>query len=110
MPTIQKKVAIGANSVNDNVITGSQFEFLPFNAQVLFGFSQSATGLVLDVYSGQDTMAEAFEPKIAAAYPVYPDDFTLEDIAGAGERLKIRARNTTGGSLDLYVSVRINPI
>lgn len=110
MPTIQKKVTLAANTVNDNILTGSQFEFLPFNAHILFGFNQSATGLVLDVYSGMDTVAEAFEPAIAAAYPVYPDAFTLEDVAAAGERLKVRVRNTTGGSLDIYMSARINPV
>jgi hypothetical protein len=110
MPTIQKKVTLAANTVNDNVLTGSQFEFLPYNAHILFGMNQSATGIVVDAYSGADTVCEAFEPNIAAAYPVYPDAFTLEDVAGAGERLKLRARNTTGGSLDLYVSIRINPV
>lgn len=110
MPVIQKKVSIAANSVNDNVITGSQFEYLPWNAKVDFGMNQSATGLVVDVYSGQDTVAEAMEPAINARYPVNPDDFTLTDVAAANERLKVRVRNTTAGALDFYIGVIITPI
>ncbi len=32
MPLIQSSVSIPASSVIDNVIAGSQFEFLPYNA------------------------------------------------------------------------------
>jgi hypothetical protein len=110
MPVIQKKVTIAAGAVNDNVLTGSQFEFLPFNAKVDAGMTQSAAGLVVDAYSGQDVLCEQFEPPIFARYPVNPDDFTLTDVAGAGERLKVRVRNTTAGPLDFYLSAVITPI
>lgn len=110
MPVIQKKVSIPANSVTDNVLSGSQFEFLPWPAKVDFGMLQSATGLVVDVYSGQDTLAESMEPAIAARYPINPDDFTLTDVAAAGERLKVRVRNTTAGALDFYTSTIITRV
>lgn len=109
MPVIQQSVSIAANAVNDNVLTGSQFEFLPYDAYLEFGINASATGLVVDVYSGQDTLAEAMEPSTQNRIPVYPDDFNLTDVAAAGERIKIRARNTTGGALTLQYSVRITP-
>lgn len=110
MPVIQKKVSIAANTVNDNVLSGSQFEFLPYPAKVDFGMNQSATGLVVDAYSGQDALCEAMEPPINARYPVNPDDFTLTDVAGAGERLKVRVRNTTAGPLDFYIGAIITPL
>lgn len=110
MPVIQNSVSIAANTVVDNVIAGSQFEFLPWHAKVDFGLCQSATGLVLDVYSGQDTLAEQMGPNIRTAAPVNPDDFTLTDVAAAGERLKVRARNTTGGALTLYYTIILTPL
>jgi len=110
MALIQSSVSVAANAVNDNVITGSQWEFLPFNAHLLFGLVQSATGLVLDVFTGQDALVEAMIPVIKATAPIFPDDFTLEDVAGAGERIKIRVRNITGGALTLFFTVRITPI
>ncbi len=110
MPTIQNSVSIAASSTNDNVLQGSQYEFLPYNALLQFGLCGSATGLVADVFSGQDTIAESMALSTANRFPVYPDDFTLEDVAGGGERIKVRIRNTTGGALTAFFSVRITPV
>lgn len=110
MPVIQSSVSVAANATNDNVIAGSQFEFLPYNAFLEFGLNASATGLVADVYSGQDTVAEAFALSTANRFPVYPDDYPLNDVAAAGERVKVRIRNTTGGALTCFYSVKITPV
>lgn len=112
MPTIQSKVTIAAGAVNDNVLTGSQFEFLPYNAFLEFGLVGDAThggDLRLDVYSGMDTLAENMIPSVAGRSPIYPDDFTLNDVAGAGERIKVRARNVGGSNADLSFAIRITP-
>lgn len=110
MPVIQNSVTIAANTTNDNVIQGSQFEFLPFNAQLEFGLNGSAAGLVADVYSGSDTVAERYALNTTNRFPVYPDDYNLTDVAAAGERVKVRVANTTGGALTLFYSVRVTPI
>lgn len=110
MPVIQGSTVIAANAVNDNVITGSQFEFLPYNASLAFGLVASATGLLVDVYTGQDIIAESFAPPTQNRFPLNPDDFTLSDVARGGERVKIRARNTTGGALTLFHGIIITPI
>jgi hypothetical protein len=110
MPVIQKKVSVAANAVNDNVLAGSQFEFLPYNAKVDFGMNQSVTGLVVDCFSGQDVLAEAMEPPINARYPVNPDDYTLTDVAAGGDRLKVRVRNTTAAAVDFYMGCIITPV
>lgn len=110
MPLIQSSVSVAANSVTDNVLSGSQFEFLPYNASLQFGLVGSATGLVLDVYSGQDTLCEGLAPSLQNRFPIFPDDFNLTDVAAAGERIKVRARNTTGGALTLFYAVKIDPI
>jgi hypothetical protein len=110
MPVIQGSVSVAANAVNDNVLTGSQFEYLPYNSKLDFGLVGSATGLLCDVYSGQDIVAESFAPPTTNRFPVNPDDFTLSDVAAAGERIKVRARNTTGGALTLFFSVVIQPV
>lgn len=110
MPVIQNSVSVAANSTNDNVIQGSQFEFLPYNAMLEFGLCGSAAGLVADVYSGQDTVAESFALNTQNRFPVYPDDYPLNDVAGAGERVKVRIRNTTGGALTCFYSVKITPV
>lgn len=110
MPVIQGSVSVAANAVNDNIITGSQFEYLPYNSKVDFGLVGSATGLLIDVYSGQDIVAESFAPPTTNRFPVNPDDFTLTDVAAGGERLKVRVRNTTGGALTVFWSIVITPV
>lgn len=112
MPVIQSQVSIAAGAVNDNVLQGSQFEFLPYNAFLEFGLVGNAAGndLRLDVYSGQDTLCEGITPSQQNRVPVYPDDFTLNDVAGAGERIKVRARNVGAGAAVLFFSVRITPV
>lgn len=110
MPVIQSNISVPANGSIDNVLAGSQFEFLPYDAALRFGLSGAAAGLVVDVYSGQDVLAEAMLCAPTNRIPVNPDDFVLTDVAGAGERIKIRVRNTTAGAVVLNYGVIIDPI
>jgi len=113
VPVIQNQVSVAAASVNDNVIEGSQYEFLPYDAALDFGLvgDTNASDLRVDVYTGQDVLMENSEPSAANRMPVFPDDYTLSDVAGGGERVKIRVRNTHATSARvLFYSVRITPI
>lgn len=110
MPLVQRSDSIAGNATVENVLVGSLWERLPYDARVAFGMNASAIGLEVDVYSGSDAVAENMIPLIKATTPVFPDDFVLEDAAAAGERLKVRVRNTTGGALTLLTSVRIFPL
>lgn len=110
MPAIQNSISVAANAVNDNVLSGSQFEYLPWNARLDFGLVGSATGLLCDVFTGQDIIAESWAPPTQNRFPINPEDYTLSDVARGGERVKVRARNTTGGALTLFFGVIITPI
>jgi len=109
MPTIAVSNSVAANSTVDNVLTGNQYEFLPFNALLEFGIVAAAAGVLTDVYSGSDTLIEAGDVSAANRSPIYPDDYNLTDVAAAGERLKVRLRNTTGGAIVVKTTVRITP-
>jgi len=111
MPMIQNSVSIAGVSVNDNVLSGSQWEFLPYNARLEFGLNGDANGadLRVDVYSGTDVILEGAPMSAQNRIPIYPDDFQLTDFAAAGERIKIRARNLNAAARTLFYCVRINP-
>lgn len=112
MPSIQSSVSVAASSVNDNVLAGSQFEFLPFNSFLEFGLNGDANGadLRIDAYSGSDVLVENMIPSSQNRIPLYPEDFTLTDVAMAGERIKVRVRNTNAAAArTLFFSVRITP-
>jgi len=113
MPIIQNTVSVAASSVNDNVLAGSQFEFLPYDAYLEFGLNGDANGadLRVDVFSGQDILMENSPMNAQARLPVYPDDYSLNDVAAAGERIKIRVRNTNAGAArSISFAVKITPV
>ena len=113
MPTIQSTVSVAAASVVDNVLDGSQFEFLPYPAYLEFGLVGDADGgdLRLDVYSGGDVLAENMIPSIAARAAIYPDDFTLSDVALAQERIKVRCRNVHATlARTLFFTMKLTPV
>lgn len=113
MPLIQGSTSVAASGVNDNVLSGSQYEYLPFNAMLEFGLNGDANGgdLRVDVYSGTDVLLENAPMSVQARIPVYPDDFQLTDGALQGERIKIRARNTSAaGARVLFFAVKITPM
>lgn len=112
MPTIRFRQSIAAGDTVENALAGSQFEFLPFNANLEFGINADANGheVLADVYSGQDVLLENAPCNAQARMPVYPDDFDLTDVAAAGERIKVRLKNTGAGAHVANVAVRITPI
>lgn len=110
MPLIQSSVSVPATSVIDNLLNGSQFEFLPYHAHLSFAVNGASPGLVADVYSGQDVLCEAMAVNALNRIPINPDDFLLTDVAAAGERIKVRVRNPTGAAIVVSFAVMIQPM
>jgi hypothetical protein len=110
VPIIRKEVSVAANSTVDNLVTGSIYEFMPFNAALSIGMTGSATGLVGTVNTGSDTLLEESPLNIKATFPLIPDEMDLQDRTLAGERLVVRVRNTTAGALTVRLLVQISPV
>jgi len=111
MPTIQGVTSTAAGATTQNVLAGSVYEYLPFNAHLEFGVVAEAAGESrVTIMSGSDAILEESPVSRAARFPVYPDDFSLNDVAGAGERLVIRHRNTGVGANSLFWAVKITPL
>lgn len=110
MPVIQREVLIGANAVNENILSGSAFEFLRSNAVVSIGLSQSAIGLVANIQSGADIVLEEASLEIKTGFPIIPDEMYYNDVGVAGDRLVIRVRNTTAGALTVRAIVQVTNV
>lgn len=110
MPVIQKEVSVAANAANENILSGSAFEFLRSNAVVSIGLTGSATGLVSNIQSGADIVLEESPLEINAGYPLIPDEMYYNDVGVAGDRLVIRVRNTTGAPLTVRCIVQITNV
>jgi len=110
MPVIQKEISIAGNAVNDNILSGSSFEFLRSNSIVSIGMVGSATGLVANVQSGADIVLEESPLLVKTTMPTVPDDMYYNDVGVAGDRLVVRVRNTTGGALTVRAIVQVTPL
>lgn len=113
MPTIRATNVVAAG-VPFFPLQGNQYEYLPFNARVEFAVVEVTAVLVGDVlatiFSGTDILQQAggITGK-AAGNPVYPDDFLLDDVAAAGERLSVEL-NSALGAATVQTVVKITPL
>ncbi len=107
MPTLTDVRSVAANAKVDNVLSGKVYEFMPFDGEVRFGIVASAVGMRATVISGSDVLQDDQEVSAANRFPLDPDDFALTDVAGAGERLVVGLRNTTGAAITVNSVVKI---
>jgi len=103
MPTIRVRNTAATGAITVFPLQGNQYEYLPFNARVEFAIvgHDGATGGVVNsaratVFSGSDILQQQgpITDKSAVTAQsqdaVYPDDFLLDDVAAAGERLSVQ--------------------
>lgn len=109
MPFFQAETSVGANATVQNILAGSVFEYAPYDATILIGFTAAATGMLINVTTGSDVVAEPFPPFVATLFPVNPDQFVVADIVKQGERIVFTARNTTGAAIIVRTSMQMVP-
>lgn len=99
MPAIQKETSVAAGATNDNIFSGSAFEFMRGNGVIALACVASATGGFITIQAGPDVVLEESPPTVKTTMPTVPDDFLYQFAAAGGDRLLLRARNPTGGAL-----------
>lgn len=109
MPVIMRETSVAAGASNDNVVSGSAFEFARTRQIVSIGVTSSATGGFITIQSGADVVLEESSPYVATVYPIIPDQMFFTDVMEPGDRLVIRARNPTAGALTFRTLVQITP-
>ncbi len=108
--TKRTSVAAGASATP---LTGDQFEILQFPALVEFAIICDAittTPPVATVFSGGDLLQQEGPIQVKTTAILYPDDFTLSDIAVANDRLNVLVRNADSATRIITTQVRITPI
>jgi len=109
VPVIMRETSVAAGATNDNVISGSAFEFARTRQIVSIGVTASATGGFVTIQSGADVVLEESPPYVATVFPIIPDQMFFTDVMEAGDRLVIRVRNPTGGALVFRTIVQLTP-
>ena len=124
MPVILNAVAVAAGVVNNNLVSGSAFEFARVQSVYSIGIFASNQGCFVTIQGGSDIIAEEFpcptsgvaanNPNAVAMttttqFPVIPDEMYFHDVLNPGDRLVIRFRNPTAGSITASFVVQIQP-
>lgn len=110
LDTVFKSAAVAANTTTDNILAGESIEFPRLRAALEILATGSAAGLLLYVQVGSRVVMDYQEIPDTNRYPFAPDDLILQAAAGAGERIIIKLRNGTGGSLTYKVKAFLQPI
>lgn len=112
MPTATFRNSVTGGATVDNVLAGSQYEFMSSPAELVIGLTQDAGtigDMLVTIYSGTDVLAEEQPISAANRIPIFPDDFPYSDIVAAGDRIKIKLRNTTAATTRVVLTtVRVN--
>jgi len=107
---IQKETSVAAGAVNDNLYSGSAFEYARAPGVVSIGVVASATGGFVTIQAGPTIILEESPPTVKTAMPVVPDDFLYTAAVAPGDRLVLRARNPTGGALTFRTVCQITDV
>jgi len=125
MPTIRVRNTSLAAASTVFPLQGNQYEYIPFNARIEFAVvgADGATAGIIDgvtatIYSGSDILQQRgpITDKSAVTAQsksaVYPDDFLLDDVAAAGERLSVELNIPADTTFDSVVDtvVKITPL
>lgn len=110
MLTMTDRREVAANSTSANVLSGKSHEFVPFPSVVSLYGSAEAIGLNATFLVGGVAIVDDQEVNAQNRMPIIPDDYIAQTVCRGGERLLLRFRNTTGGAIDGFSRVEINPL
>lgn len=112
MPQLTISQAIAAGAVS-NIITGWQYEYLPFPARVKLLSRATATTLKLTVFSGSETIQEESPIQGGGTAGITPSELNTPPVtwdAAMGDRLKLNVRSTDAGSQTVDAIIWVFPL
>lgn len=112
MPTISGRTSLAIGATVVNVLSGSQYEFAPFDGTIEVGLMADGNLVQMALFSGPDVLQEpgGIVPFAAAeATPKYPDDYQWEDEVASGDRIKLQLVNASGAARIVNWALRVTP-
>ncbi len=105
MPQLTFSQALTANQLGFNPLSGWQYEYLPWPAQVILLVRATDLNERITVYTGSETIQERSPVQAGGTAGVTPSELNTPAIAfqaAAGDRLKVVIDNvaTTTGTID----------
>ncbi len=112
MPQLPFSQALTANQLGLNPITGWQYEYLPWPAQLILLLRSTDVNLRATVYSGSETIQERSPVQAGGTAGVTPSELNtpaISWIGAAGDRIKVVIDNTTAGTPTIDGLIIANP-
>jgi hypothetical protein len=113
MPSFRFSTLMTANQLGLNPLSGWQYEFLPWPAQVILLVRATDVNERMTVYSGSETIEERSPVQgggVAGTTPSELNTPATSWLAAAGDRLKLVIDNTTAGTPTVDGIIIANPL
>ncbi len=113
MPQLNFSQALTANQLGFNPISGWQYEYLPWPAQVLLLVRATDVNERMTVYSGSETIMERSPVQGGGTAGTTPSELNTPAVAwqaAAGDRIKVVIDNTTAGTPTVDGIIIANPL
>lgn len=115
MPQLVFSTTLVANALGNNPISGWQYEYLPWPAQVilLVRGTHAAGKALMTVYAGSETIQERSPIQAGGTAGVTPSELNtpaVSFIAAGGDRLKILIDETAGATPTEDGVIIVNPL
>lgn len=109
MGLMTAKTTVVANTTSANVCAGQSKEFVQEPSVVVLSASGSAVGLHATLIIGDEVVLDDQAIALTNRFPIVPDDTLCQGGAFPGDRIVCRLRNSTGGNLDGWTRIDIEP-
>ncbi len=113
MPQLVFSQALTANQLGFNPLSGWQYEYLPWPAEIRLLLRSTDANLRATIYTGSETIQERSPVQAGGTAGVTPSELNTPAIsffAAAGDRLKAVIDNTAAGTPTLDGVIVANPI
>jgi hypothetical protein len=113
MPQFIFSTAMTANQLGLNPLSGWQYEYLPWPAQVILLTRATTTGVRITIFSGSETIRERTPMQAGGTAGTTPSELnTPADAwqAAAGDRLKLVIDEVSGGTPTVDGIAIVNPL
>jgi hypothetical protein len=113
MPDFPFSTVFTANQLGVNPLTGWQYEYLPWPAQLLLLVRSTTTGSRITIYSGSETIRERTPVQGGGTAGVTPSELNTPACSwqsAGGDRLKLVIDEVLGGTPTVDGIIIANPI
>lgn len=111
-PQLTWSTALTANQLGLNPLSGWQYEYIPWPAQVIILMRSTDVNLRATVYTGSETIQERSPIQGGGTAGTTPSELNtpaISFLAAAGDRLKLVIDNTTAGTPTVDGIIIANP-